>query len=190
MPDVTMPKLSDTMDEGKILRWRKQPGDAVAVGDLLVEVETDKADMEVEASAAGVLREVRLKEGESAPVGAVIAVIDADGNSGVARPATKQPESADSRRSEAQSEEGDGARRRASAEPPRPAASRAAARPGPFQPQWMGCEKSVSHSAAGTASALRIRFLRLVFRIASSSVVPPTAMSADMRKIGVRSEIR
>jgi len=77
MADVTMPKLSDTMEEGKILRWLKQAGDHVEVGDLLVEVETDKADMEVEASAAGVLREVKLGEGASAPVGAVIAVIEA-----------------------------------------------------------------------------------------------------------------
>jgi len=87
MADVTMPKLSDTMEEGKILRWLKQAGDQVAVGDLLVEVETDKADMEVEASAAGVLREVKLGEGESAAVGAVIAVIDGAG--GDAKPATK-----------------------------------------------------------------------------------------------------
>lgn len=87
MADVTMPKLSDTMEEGKILRWLKQAGDQVAVGDLLVEVETDKADMEVEASAAGVLREVKLGEGESAPVGAVIAVIDGAG--GDAKPAAK-----------------------------------------------------------------------------------------------------
>ncbi|BDD82769.1 hypothetical protein TPB0596_25320 [Tsukamurella pulmonis] len=57
-------------------------------------------------------------------------------------------------------------------------------------PATAGSTPSIGISAAGTASALRIRFLRLVFRIASSSVVPPTAMSADMRKIGVRSEIR
>ena len=85
MADVTMPKLSDTMEEGKILRWLKQAGDQVEVGDLLVEVETDKADMEVEASDAGVLREVKLGEGESAPVGAVIAVIDGAGG-GAAKP--------------------------------------------------------------------------------------------------------
>src|SRR5438093_13027279 len=74
MPDVTMPKLSDTMEEGKILRWLKQPGDRVAIGDVLAEVETDKANMELEAFDEGVLSEVRVKEGESAPVGAVIAV--------------------------------------------------------------------------------------------------------------------
>src|SRR2546428_6969444 len=75
MPDVTMPKLSDTMEEGKILRWLKQPGDRVAIGDVLAEVETDKANMELEAFDEGLLSEVRVKEGESAPVGTVIAVL-------------------------------------------------------------------------------------------------------------------
>src|SRR5205809_1897214 len=87
MPDVTMPKLSDTMEEGKILRWLKQPGDRVAIGDVLAEVETDKANMELEAFDEGVLSEVRVKEGESAPVGAVIAVLaSAERGKGTSRP--------------------------------------------------------------------------------------------------------
>ena len=52
-----MPKLSDTMEEGKILRWLKKPGDRVAIGEVLAEVETDKADMELESEAAGRARE-------------------------------------------------------------------------------------------------------------------------------------
>ena len=88
MPDVTMPKLSDTMEEGKILRWLKQPGEKVAIGDVLAEVETDKANMELEAFDEGVLSDVRVKEGESAPVGAVIAVLaPAEEGKGAARPA-------------------------------------------------------------------------------------------------------
>lgn len=78
--DVTMPKLSDTMDEGKIVRWAKAVGDPVAVGDILAEVETDKADMEMEAFDAGVLAEIRVPEGSSAAVGAVIAVLEAAGS--------------------------------------------------------------------------------------------------------------
>ena len=70
-----MPKLSDTMEEGKIIRWLKQRGDQVAIGDVLAEVETDKANMELEAFDEGVLAEIRTPEGESAPVGAVIAVL-------------------------------------------------------------------------------------------------------------------
>jgi pyruvate dehydrogenase E2 component (dihydrolipoyllysine-residue acetyltransferase) len=73
--DVTMPKLSDTMEEGKILRWLKHVGDAVRIGDVIAEVETDKANMELEAFDDGVLAEVRVGENESAPVGAVIAVL-------------------------------------------------------------------------------------------------------------------
>jgi len=61
--DVLMPKLSDTMEEGKILRWLKQPGDRVAVGDVLAEVETDKANMELEAFDDGTLAELRTPEG-------------------------------------------------------------------------------------------------------------------------------
>jgi pyruvate dehydrogenase E2 component (dihydrolipoyllysine-residue acetyltransferase) len=86
--DVTMPKLSDTMEEGKILRWTKHPGDRVAIGDVLAEVETDKANMELEAYDEGVLAEVKVKEGESAPVGAVIAVLNESGDAkGAAKPA-------------------------------------------------------------------------------------------------------
>jgi pyruvate dehydrogenase E2 component (dihydrolipoamide acetyltransferase) len=75
MADVLMPKLSDTMEEGRIIRWLKQRGDRIAIGDILAEVETDKANMELEAFDEGTLAEIRTAEGESAPVGAVIAVL-------------------------------------------------------------------------------------------------------------------
>lgn len=71
-----MPKLSDTMEEGKILKWLKQVGDAIAAGEVIAEVETDKADMELEAAESGVLREIQVGEGASAAVGAVIAIVD------------------------------------------------------------------------------------------------------------------
>ncbi|PPF78464.1 dihydrolipoamide acetyltransferase family protein [Pseudoclavibacter sp. Z016] len=79
MINILMPRLSDTMQEGAIAAWHKQPGDAVAVGDLLVEVETDKATMEYEAYDAGVLRDILVAEGEVATIGTVIARLD-DGN--------------------------------------------------------------------------------------------------------------
>ncbi len=85
--DVTMPKLSDTMEEGKILKWLKHPGERVAIGEIIAEVETDKANMELEAYDEGTLAEVRVQEGESAPVGAVIAVLAAPGEGAAARPA-------------------------------------------------------------------------------------------------------
>jgi pyruvate dehydrogenase E2 component (dihydrolipoamide acetyltransferase) len=78
---VRMPKMSDTMTEGVIAKWIKKTGDKVASGDILAEVETDKATMELEAYEEGYLLYVGAKEGESVPVDDVIAVIgekDAD----------------------------------------------------------------------------------------------------------------
>ena len=72
---VLMPKGSDTMTEGKVLKWLKKEGDSVANGDAMVEIETDKVDMEVEAMGAGVLRKILVGEGQVVPVGALLAVI-------------------------------------------------------------------------------------------------------------------
>jgi pyruvate dehydrogenase E2 component (dihydrolipoamide acetyltransferase) len=71
--DVVMPRLSDSMEEGTILRWLKSPGDDVALGEELVEIETDKANMVYEAPAAGSLIEVVAAEGDTLPIGEVIA---------------------------------------------------------------------------------------------------------------------
>src|SRR5271156_6796702 len=73
--EITMPKLSDPMEEGKILRWLKRPGDKIARGEAIAEVETDKADMVLESFDEGVLEQIKLNEGDSAPVGAVIALM-------------------------------------------------------------------------------------------------------------------
>lgn len=75
MAEVNMPRLSDTMREGTITRWLKKPGDQVKRGDILAEVETDKANMEVEAYDSGLLESIVVQEGETAPIGQVIAVI-------------------------------------------------------------------------------------------------------------------
>jgi pyruvate dehydrogenase E2 component (dihydrolipoamide acetyltransferase) len=72
-----MPKMGDTMEEGKILRWIKQEGDQVVKGESLAEVETDKVNIEIESFASGVLRKILVPEGESAPIGASIALIGA-----------------------------------------------------------------------------------------------------------------
>jgi pyruvate dehydrogenase E2 component (dihydrolipoamide acetyltransferase) len=73
--DIIMPKLSDTMVEGTLLKWFKQEGDYVQLGETLFEVETDKAVLEVESSVSGMLTKILVKAGERAPVGTVIAVI-------------------------------------------------------------------------------------------------------------------
>jgi pyruvate dehydrogenase E2 component (dihydrolipoamide acetyltransferase) len=73
-----MEALSPTMEEGQLVRWLKNEGDEVAEGDVLAEIETDKATMELVARGAGTLRNIRLQEGDTAPVGTVIAVIGGD----------------------------------------------------------------------------------------------------------------
>jgi len=80
MSEVVMPRLSDSMEEGTILTWLKQVGDEVAVGDQLVEIETDKANMAYEADEAGTLQEILAQEGETLPIGAPIARIGEGGN--------------------------------------------------------------------------------------------------------------
>ncbi len=72
---VVMPKLSEQMETGKIIKWLKQEGDRVQAGDILAEVETDKADVEMEAFGAGVLRKILAPPGTTAPVGTLIGVI-------------------------------------------------------------------------------------------------------------------
>ena len=78
MAEVVMPRLSDSMEEGTILAWMKQVGDEVAVGDELVEIETDKANMAYEADVAGVLSEILAAEGDVVAIGAPIARIGGD----------------------------------------------------------------------------------------------------------------
>jgi len=92
-----MPRLSDSMETGKILRWLKKEGEEVKKGEPLVEIESDKANIEVEAYASGKLSKIVVPEGESAPIGAVIAEIGGDGEAAkpaapAAQPAAAEPE--------------------------------------------------------------------------------------------------
>jgi len=79
MPEITMPKLSDTMTEGTLLRWRKNKGDKVEVGDILAEVETDKATMEMESFEEGTLADIFVPEGGKVVVGAPLALVLREG---------------------------------------------------------------------------------------------------------------
>jgi len=73
--EILMPQLGETVTEGKITVWFKSVGDSVAPGDNLFEIETDKVSMEVPATSAGILKEIRVQQGEVAPVSAVVAII-------------------------------------------------------------------------------------------------------------------
>ncbi|MEA2206976.1 MAG: hypothetical protein QOE77_3752 [Blastocatellia bacterium] len=72
---VVMPKLSPTMEEGQLSRWLKKEGDTVSMGEPIAEIDTDKATMEMQALGNGVLRKILIQEGQSAPLGQVIAII-------------------------------------------------------------------------------------------------------------------
>src|SRR5438034_7847382 len=75
MSEITMPRLSDTMEEGTIARWLKSPGDEIKKGDILAEIETDKATMDLEAYEAGTLQQILVQEGVTVPIGQVVALI-------------------------------------------------------------------------------------------------------------------
>jgi pyruvate dehydrogenase E2 component (dihydrolipoamide acetyltransferase) len=75
MAEVTMPRLSDTMSEGSISQWLKNPGDQVEMGDIIAEIETDKAIMELEAFEKGTLLKILVPEGQTVPIGTPIALI-------------------------------------------------------------------------------------------------------------------
>ena len=95
--EVIMPALGMAQQTGQILAWRKSPGDAVKAGDVLMEVETDKAAMEVEAQADGYLTDVLRGEGEDVPVGEVIAIISETAGATREPPAAKAaPETVES----------------------------------------------------------------------------------------------
>ena len=74
--NIEMPKLSDTMTEGTLLRWHKKVGDRVEIGDIVAEVETDKATMEMEAFDEGVLTAIHVPAGGKALIGTVLGVLD------------------------------------------------------------------------------------------------------------------
>ncbi|MGH2988255.1 MAG: dihydrolipoamide acetyltransferase family protein [Solirubrobacterales bacterium] len=123
--DIVMPRLSDSMEEGTILRWIKSQGDEVAVGDELVEIETDKANMVYEADAAGTLTEILAQEGDTLPIGEPIARVgeagEAGGN-GAAREPEAEPEPEEAPRPQAEAPESEAPSAPAATEEPGTAA--------------------------------------------------------------------
>jgi pyruvate dehydrogenase E2 component (dihydrolipoamide acetyltransferase) len=131
---VIMPKLSPTMEEGQIARWLKKEGDKVSMGEPLAEIDTDKATMEMQALANGVLRKIIVNEGQAAPLGQLIAIIG-EPNEDIASllsEAPAAPSSAPPAKKEAEP-----------APPPPPAQAAQPAPPPPPQPQ-------AAAAAAGT----------------------------------------
>src|SRR5689334_4065294 len=89
MPEIQMPKLSDTMTEGTLVAWKKKKGDKVSAGEVIAEIETDKATMEWESPEDGTLTEIYVQEGEKVNVGDKIAFIGEEGEQ--AAPKKEEP---------------------------------------------------------------------------------------------------
>jgi pyruvate dehydrogenase E2 component (dihydrolipoamide acetyltransferase) len=149
MPEITMPKLSDTMTEGTLLRWHKKKGDKVEVGDILAEVETDKATMEMESFEEGTLSDIYVSEGGKVLVGAAIALVLGDGEKAGDKP-------------------------KAAPAPAAPAAAEHAARPSvssgrPLTPRARAAALRVGGAAGGNVNAgVRVKSTPLARKIADA----------------------
>ncbi len=96
--ELKMPKLGESVTEGTIGKWLKRPGEKVKKYDLLVEVQTDKVNTEIPSPVAGTLKEVKVDEGQTVPIGTLLALFDtADGETAAASPVASQPTAAPSR---------------------------------------------------------------------------------------------
>src|SRR5215472_879611 len=88
MADVIMPQMGESIFEGTITKWLKKPGEKVERDEPLFEISTDKVDAEIPSPSAGVLKEIKVNEGQTVPIQTVVAVIDAGGAAASAVPAT------------------------------------------------------------------------------------------------------
>src|SRR5579864_3965770 len=150
--DVVMPQMGESIFEGTITKWLKKPGDKVERDEPLFEISTDKVDAEIPSPSAGVLKEIKVTEGQTVPIQTIVAVIDADGaGAASAAPAaaakTEAPKAAPAPAQEA-------------AKPAAPSAPPAQApRPAPAPP---ASAPPASHEGAGS----KVRSSPLVRRIA------------------------
>ena len=165
MADIVMPRLSDSMEEGTVLKWLKSVGDEVAVGDELVEIETDKANMVYEADTAGTLIEIVAEEGATLPIGEMIARVgDGGAGDGEARGPAKREQSSDG---------ADGASASAAASaPPAPARAAEAA---PTEPAPV----ATSPPAAAAAGGGRIKASPIARRIAKERGLDLAALAGS-----------
>jgi pyruvate dehydrogenase E1 component beta subunit len=155
--DILMPALSPTMTEGKLAKWLKHPGDAVKSGDVIAEIETDKATMEVEAVDEGTLLKILVEEGtEGVAVNTVIAQLGAEGEK-PGEPAAPKPEAAPAETPQAEAKP-------AQAEAPRPAPHHAPVTPQEVaEPEWGETKPMTVREALREAMTLEMRADKDVF---------------------------
>ena len=171
--DVIMPQMGESIFEGTITKWLKKPGDKIERDEPLFEISTDKVDAEIPAPAAGVLKEIKVTEGQTVPIQTVVAVIDASG-AGAAAPAPA-PAKADAKSAPAE----------AKPEAPKPAS---AAPPAASQPQ------ASSSAPAQRPNGDKVRSSPLVRRIAREqnidlSQVPGTGAGGRVSKSDILASV-
>jgi pyruvate dehydrogenase E2 component (dihydrolipoamide acetyltransferase) len=163
---VIMPKLSPTMEEGQLSRWLKKEGDKVSMGEPLAEIDTDKATMEMQALGNGVLRKIFIQEGESAPLGQLIAIIgepDEDISAIASQAPASAPAKADAPVAAAPAKaDPPVAEKKAEAEEPKPA------KPGESEPSAGGNGRQVPAPVAPAATG-RMIVSPLAARMAAES---------------------
>src|SRR5882757_9192299 len=178
--DIVMPQMGESIFEGTITKWLKKPGDKVERDEPLFEISTDKVDAEIPSPTAGVLKEIKVKEGQTVPINTVVATIDGAGGAAAASaPAAKAAEVS-----------------KAEAPKPAPAAPAPATRPGPVPvptPQAAPAAASPSASAPAKEGA-RIHSSPLVRRMAKEhgidlGGIPGTGAGGRITKEDIESVI-
>src|SRR5712671_2229462 len=176
--DVVMPQMGESIFEGTITKWLKKPGDKVERDEPLFEISTDKVDAEIPSPTAGVLKEIKVKEGQTVPINTVVATIDGAGGAAAASaPAAKAAEVP-------------------KAEAPKPAAAAPATRPGPVPvPTPHAAPPAASPSASAPAKeGARIHSSPLVRRMAKEhgidlGGIPGTGAGGRITKEDIESVI-
>ncbi|HVB88554.1 MAG TPA: biotin/lipoyl-containing protein, partial [Candidatus Dormibacteraeota bacterium] len=174
--DVIMPQMGESIFEGTITKWLKKPGDKIDRDEPLFEISTDKVDAEIPSPAAGVLKEIKVSEGQTVPVQTVVGTIDAAGAAAAAAPAASaKPAPAAQPKAEAT---------KPAVAPPPPSPAPAAA-PKPAQPVSAAPPASAPEHHAGDGD--KIRTSPLVRRIAREnqidlSQIPGTGAAGRVSK--------
>ncbi|MES2474483.1 MAG: dihydrolipoamide acetyltransferase family protein [Verrucomicrobiota bacterium] len=171
--NIEMPKLSDTMTEGTLIKWHKKVGDQVEIGDILAEVETDKATMEMEAFDDGVITEILINEGDKAPIGSILAVLDGDSAGAAPAPAATAEKPVES----AQGNTAPAASQAAAAAPAAPRESGERIKSSPLA-RKVAADSGVDLSTV-TGSGPAGRIVKADVEAASASPAKPAAKSND-----------
>jgi pyruvate dehydrogenase E2 component (dihydrolipoamide acetyltransferase) len=164
MSDVNMPKLSDTMEEGTIVEWKKKSGDPVKKGEVIAEVESDKATFDLESEADGVL-DIIVQQGVPAKIGAPIARIGAAGEAPAARPAPKEAAPTEATPKEVPKEAAKAEKPKAEPEAAAPPPPPKQAPPSPAPP--VGADGAPPVAASPPAAAVEVKASPLAKRLAA-----------------------